>query len=93
MSFAGLWERWKDDLLTCTIITTEACDGTKDLHGRMPFMLDENGFDPWLGGETPMLSASASNDLHFFPVSMSMNKPAYNEPGCIAPLTSNAERA
>jgi hypothetical protein len=25
-------------------------------------------------------------DLHFFPVTPQMNKPAYNEPDCIAPL-------
>ena len=52
MSFAGLWERWKDDLQSFTIITTGACDGTKDLHGRMPLVLDQSGFEPWLAGET-----------------------------------------
>ena len=37
LTFAGLWERWgKDKLLTCTILTTEASDGVRDLHDRMP---------------------------------------------------------
>ncbi len=86
MSFAGLWERWKDDLTSCTIITTEACEGTKDLHGRMPLILDQDAFDPWLRGETPTSSCSVDEDLHFFMVTQQMNKPAYNEPECIAPL-------
>ena len=86
MSFAGLWERWKDDLQSFTIITTGACDGTKDLHGRMPLVLDQSGFEPWLAGETPTLSCSVDADLHFFPVTPQMNKPAFNEPDCIAPL-------
>jgi putative SOS response-associated peptidase YedK len=86
MSFAGLWERWKDDLQSFTIITTGACDGTKDLHGRMPLVLDQSGFEPWLAGETPTLSCSVDDDLHFFPVTPQTNKPAFNEPDCIAPL-------
>ncbi len=85
MSFAGLWERWKDDLQSCTIITTDACDGTMELHNRMPLVLDRDGLEPWLAGETPMLSRSVDEDLHFFPVTPQMNKPAYNQPDCIAP--------
>ncbi len=86
LSFAGLWERWKDDLLSFTIVTTGACDGTKDLHSRMPLVLDREGLEPWLAGETPTLSCSVDEDLHFFPVTPQMNKPAHNEPDCIAPL-------
>jgi putative SOS response-associated peptidase YedK len=40
LTVAGLWERWgKDKLLSCTILTTEAADGIRDLHNRMPVML------------------------------------------------------
>src|SRR5258706_10927388 len=81
-------ERWKDDLLSFTIVTTGACDGTKDLHGRMPLVLDQEGFEPWLAGETPTLSSNVDEDLHFFSVTPQMNKPAYNEPDCIAPLVA-----
>ena len=37
LSFAALWERWDrsgDGLETCTIITTEACEGLADIHHR-----------------------------------------------------------
>ena len=28
LTFAGLWERWKDGMLSCTILTCEALDKT-----------------------------------------------------------------
>lgn len=43
LTFAGLWERWKNDLLSFTILTTDAADGIRDLHNRMPMILDEAG--------------------------------------------------
>jgi putative SOS response-associated peptidase YedK len=42
-TFAGLWEKWKDGILSCTIHTCEACDGVRDLHTRM-LMLAPDGF-------------------------------------------------
>jgi putative SOS response-associated peptidase YedK len=86
MSFAGLWERWKDDLQSCTIITTDACEGTRELHCRMPLVLDHGAIEPWLAGEAPALSRSVDEDLHYFPVTPQMNKSAYNKPESIAPL-------
>jgi putative SOS response-associated peptidase YedK len=33
LTFAGLWERWgPDQLLSCTILTTDASEGLRDLH-------------------------------------------------------------
>ena len=55
LTFAGLWEKWKDGMLSCTILTCEACDGIRDLHTRMPVMLAKEGFGPWLAGENPTL--------------------------------------
>ena len=45
LTFAGLWERWKDGLLSFTILTTEAGDATRHLHGRMPLLLDTPGIE------------------------------------------------
>ena len=54
LTFAGLWERWgAENLLTCTILTTEPCNGIRDLHNRMPLMLARDGFEPWLSGSDP----------------------------------------
>ena len=55
LAFAGVWERWKDGMVSCTILTCEACDGIRDLHTRMPVMLAPDGFEPWLAGEDPIV--------------------------------------
>jgi len=91
MTFAGLWERWgPDHLLTCTILTTDASDGIKGLHTRMPVMLAKDGFEPWLSGSDPVLDAGIDAAVTIVPVSPKMNKPSYNEPSCIEPLAAPA---
>jgi putative SOS response-associated peptidase YedK len=82
-TFAGLWERWKDDLLTCTILTTEAAESIYGLHNRMPVVLDVDDMNAWLGGAKPELAANINANLKLFPVSPRMNKPAYNGPDCV----------
>ena len=47
-TFAGLWERWKDGMLSFTILTTEGSAVTRHLHDRMPVSLDRSGFAGWL---------------------------------------------
>jgi putative SOS response-associated peptidase YedK len=87
LTFAGLWERWgPDKLLTCTILTTDAADGIRDLHNRMPVMLAREGFEPWLGGENPAIDPTIDAAVRVTPVSPKMNSPRYNEPDCIEAL-------
>ncbi len=85
-TFAGLWERWKDNLLSFTILTTEAYDGMRDLRTRMPVILDANGMQAWLAGEPPTVAPDIETVVQLFPVSPRMNKPSYNAPDCVAPL-------
>ena len=87
-TFAGLWERWKDDMLSFTILTTEAHDGLHDLHTRMPIIMDADGIKAWLAGEPPVLAAEIDTVVQFYPVSPKMNKPSYNAPDCIEPLAA-----
>ena len=53
-AFAGLWETWnkKDDqdsiYKSCTIITTQASESIRDIHHRMPVILKQQVFEPWL---------------------------------------------
>lgn len=35
---------------SCTIIVTDANDLTRDIHGRMPVILDSGDYDAWLDG-------------------------------------------
>ncbi len=87
LTFAGLWERWKDGLLTFTILTTEACAGIHDLHSRMPVMLAPEGFERWLAGEDAACDPDIGTAVAVMPVSPKMNSPQYNELDCIEPLT------
>ena len=51
-AFAGLWERWRrgDDpaLESCTIITTTPHAALRELHDRMPVILDPAEYATWL---------------------------------------------
>ena len=76
LTFAGLWERWKDGMLSCTILTCEACDGIRDLHTRMPVMLPPQGFEPWLGGDDPTVDPGLDAAVKVTPVSPKMNSPS-----------------
>jgi putative SOS response-associated peptidase YedK len=87
LTFAGLWERWGEDkLLTCTILTTDASEGIRGLHTRMPVMLAPDSFEPWLSGSDPGSDLSIDQAVSITPVSPKMNKPSYNEPDCAEPI-------
>jgi putative SOS response-associated peptidase YedK len=54
--FAGLWEGWKNPaseewLHTCTIITGEPNELVAQIHTRMPVILGEEHYDPWLSNQ------------------------------------------
>ncbi len=86
LTFAGLWERWKDGMLSFTILTQDACGGIAQLHDRMPVMLASDGFEAWLGGADPACDARIARALRIAPVSPRMNSPRYNDPGCVEAL-------
>ena len=90
LTFAGLWERWQDGMLSFTILTTEAFGTLRDLHSRMPVILAPRSFEPWLAGEDAACGPSAGEALRITPVSPKMNSPHYNEPGCIEALPPGA---
>ncbi len=86
LTFAGLWEKWKDGMLSFTILTCEACKGVHDLHTRMPVILAKEAFEPWLAGENPTVDPSLDAEVKVKAVSPKMNSPKYNEPDCIEAL-------
>jgi putative SOS response-associated peptidase YedK len=83
LTFAGLWERWQDGMLSFTILTTEAGPGLRELHSRMPVMLGAQAIAPWLAGESPAFDPCDAGTLKIAPVSPKVNQPRYNGPGCI----------
>jgi putative SOS response-associated peptidase YedK len=86
LTFAGLWEKWKDGMLSFTILTTEAYEGIQDLHTRTPMILDEQGRKSWLEGNPPKLAGDIDTAIGFHPVSTRVNKPSYDAPDCIEAL-------
>ena len=49
--FGGLWDRWHrgDQVIeSCTIIVTDAAESIKNIHDRMPVILDPKDYEFWL---------------------------------------------
>jgi len=74
LSFAGLRDRWKnpetgEPLTSCTIIVTDANAVTRAIHDRMPVILDQADFEPWLNGAAgaELLRPAADNRLRMWP--------------------------
>lgn len=91
---AGLWELWRDRdtgeaLYSCTILTTAAADGLKDLHDRMPVVLKPEFSDAWLDPNLKperlkqILSDGVETEFQRRPVSRRVNRVQDDDPGCI----------
>ena len=96
-AFAGLWESWNDEnnrkYLSTTIITTAASQSVKNIHHRMPVILDPAVCQDWLNRdiEDPhrlkqLLRQGHIRDLHSHPVTRQVNSVTNNNPDCIEPL-------
>jgi putative SOS response-associated peptidase YedK len=87
MALAGLWAAWRDAgapdgewLRSCTIVTTGANNTVAPLHDRMPVVLEERDWDPWLDPEAPdldglerLLRPAADDLLVAYPVGTAVN--------------------
>ena len=97
-AFAGLWDCWHadqdDETLSFTILTTTPNDLTRRVHDRMPVILQEAEYLPWLNPTTspakliPMLDPYPAGEMTGQPVSRSVNSPKNDNPECIVPLPS-----
>ncbi|HEX9743415.1 MAG TPA: SOS response-associated peptidase [Nitrospiraceae bacterium] len=94
-AFAGLWDHWEGadaaPIDSCTVVTGEPNELVRDLHDRMPAILDRSHYDRWLDPRNEdveelqaMLRPYPAAKMKAFPVSSLVNSPANNEPGCIA---------
>jgi putative SOS response-associated peptidase YedK len=92
--FAGLWEHWKspdgEEILSCTIITTEANELLKAVHERMPVILSREAEAVWLDPKIqepekllPLLKQFPSDKMEFYPVSREVNSPTFDKPSNI----------
>ncbi len=97
-AMAGLWEAWRDPesgaaVETCCLLTTQANAALAAIHHRMPVILDQAQFDPWLdprsdgAGLLALLGPARPELLTFYAVSRRVNRVANQEPGLIDPVT------
>jgi putative SOS response-associated peptidase YedK len=80
LTIAGLWDEWKDKasgetLKSCTMIITERNSFVAEVHDRMPVLLGERDYEPWLSGAagTELLKPAAEDLLQRWPVSKRVN--------------------
>lgn len=77
---------------TFTIITTRASDFMAPLHDRMPVILDEGEWAPWLGeeevsqGQLLGMLKPYEGDLRCWPVDKRVGNVREDDPGVIEPL-------
>jgi putative SOS response-associated peptidase YedK len=90
-AIAGLWQDLADGP-RFTILTLESVGEAREVHTRMPWILEANQLHPWLNGETkdvPEPSQTLGAQLQRFRVAPRVNKVATDDAECIAPLASD----
>lgn len=91
MAFGGLWETWSDadggDMDTGAMLTTQANKMMASIHHRMPVIIKQEDFEPWLDTanvrvkDLKQLMLPIEDDyLTAVPVSDRVNKVANNDP-------------
>lgn len=91
LGFAGLYDLWNDEVLSCTIITTTPNDLMATLHDRMPVILAPEAYDRWLEpsltepAEVQGLLQPYSGDMQVHAVSSAVNVPRHNSPELLNP--------
>lgn len=94
-AFAGLWSSWRNaeggKVETFTIVTTSSNNTIRELHDRMPVVIERESFGPWLDPEIgdaaeiqALLRPAPDEDFELVRVSRAVNSPAYDAADCIA---------
>ena len=92
MSFAGFWDRWRnpdtnEQVVSCTILTTESNSFMSEIHSRMPVILPPSRLGLWLAGAGEPQSAPCNdNALAAHPVDKAVGNVRNNGPELMKPL-------
>ena len=96
LPMAGLWDVWKnisgENLFSYTVITTRANYNLKEIHHRMPVILNYKYIDLWIKVNNISVANAMSllepynNELKFHRVSTLVNSPRNNQIECIRPV-------
>ncbi|HPD63961.1 MAG TPA: SOS response-associated peptidase [Bacteroidia bacterium] len=94
-SFAGLWDTWKNNdgesIYSFTIITTSPNEKMKEIHDRMPVILNPEREDLWMSDSADIdelksiLIPIDSALIETYPVSTLVNSPSNNSPEVLTP--------
>jgi putative SOS response-associated peptidase YedK len=93
-ALAGIWSTWsnletEEQLLSCTILTSEAKSPIAEVHHRMPVIIPSEYYDLWLGeldGRKELIESLPEIELQMHQVSKMVNSPKNDSPDCIKPL-------
>jgi putative SOS response-associated peptidase YedK len=90
---AGLWDLWRDELVSFSVITTDASDDIKHLHNRMPVLLGIDAARRWLAPTAsadallPMLRPAPVGYLQFYTVGQKINTPVNDDASLMEPVS------
>jgi putative SOS response-associated peptidase YedK len=95
---AGLWDHWMNSagerVETVTIITTNANELVRQLHDRMPLIIQPCDYDSWLDASNPkadaLLQPFPSDLVRYYPVSTRVNKVSNDDAECLEPVEGSA---
>ena len=101
-AFAGLWDRWKDAegkiIESCTILTTDANALLKDIHNRMPVIIEKDDYDLWLDPGmtdpdklTDLLKPFDARLMRVYPVSSTVSSVKNDGPECAEEVCAGEE--
>ncbi len=91
LAFAGLYDLYKDELLSTTILTTTPNKLMASLHDRMPVILFPEDYDTWLDPgindpeEVQGLMRPYPGEMQAYPVSRMVNSPRNNTAALLEP--------
>ena len=101
MSVAGIWDAWHpgtpDERRSFSIMTTPANDFMREIHDRMPVILDRADEDAWLDPEIheqevlqKLMKPCPSSWLNAVEISTLVNSPKNNSPKVLRPVDTAA---
>lgn len=89
LTLAGIYEYWTEpqsgtEVMSASIVTTEANRFMRSIHKRMPVILRSEDFSRWLNGDYDEVPRQcADNYLQAWPVSTKVNSARYKGEDCI----------
>ena len=97
LALAGIWEKWQspegNKMETFSILTVNATESIKQIHERMPLIVQPEDYETWLNPEIQnvqhiksIFQSRPKQDMIFYQVSAKINQVSYNAPDCIIPL-------